>query len=74
MSSLNPTKQDQVLRASCLLSLGWCPEMPKSVCFLRIPQSWADFLHMLTCCLQRLALTVCRGTCREPAVGPQVHG
>lgn len=55
-------------RAPCLLSLDWCPEMLKFMCFLPVPQSRADFLHMPTGSLQRLALTFCGGMCRGPAV------
>lgn len=44
---LNPLKPGQVPRASHLFSLGWCPEMLKSVSLFPIPESWwlSAFVH-----------------------------
>lgn len=51
--------------------------MLECVCALRVPRRGAGFLHMLSSCLRRLALTICM--CREPAMGGgggvgEVHG
>lgn len=53
MHSLNPAKPGQILTASHWLSLGWCWVL-KFVCSFSIPQSRADFLCILTSCLQRI--------------------
>lgn len=41
--------------------------MLECVCALRVPRRGAGFLHMLSSCLRRLALTI--RMCREPAMG-----
>lgn len=64
---LNPTKISQVLKASRMFSLGWCPEMLKFVSLFLIPQSHAGFLLLLANHLQRLTLMVCGSTCKNQA-------
>ena len=71
--SLDPAKTGCVLTVSHLLSLGqWW--ILKFVCFLRIPQSWAGFLYLLTSHLQNLALTALHGKSRELTMGGDVYG
>lgn len=66
----------QVLRASHLFSLGWCPEMFKFVSLFPILQSHAGFLHLVTSYLQKFAFMVCRSKCQNQAkkVGGVVMG
>ena len=61
MSSPNPAKPGQVLRAFYLFALGQFPRELKFLCFLPSLQSWIGFLYMYTIHLQRFALTICGG-------------
>ena len=65
--SLDPAKPGQRLTASSLLSLVWCSEMLKFMCFFSIPQCQTGFLHLLTSTLQMPTLATLRGMHREPA-------
>ena len=49
---LDSEKPGQGLTAFILFSLERCPEMPKFVCSLSVPQSWTGFLHLPTSPLQ----------------------
>lgn len=60
MPSLDSTKPGQVVRASCLFSLGQCPEVFKVVHLLLVQQSiWLYGFYGGMCHLENLVCDIC---------------